>query len=194
MGDGLKVVVNSGDGGVVGPQALPTVPQVPRLGSVVARLGRELRAKAPGPIDASKVGLELQDIRFGLRCMMGNREAGYRARKNIPLADSAIDPKADATLTLIMNVFMYVRAAEDVIVRHGLKDEYVAQTAHLQNAIAAGVPQPTQVELEALQEMLGKMGKGADDGGGVQLSDAGGEGDGPVGPEGLRDHRTEAAG
>ena len=54
----------------------------------------------------------------------------------------------------------------------------------MQNAVASGVPQPTDVELKALQEMLGKMGKGADDGGGVQLSDAGGEGDGPVGPEG----------
>jgi hypothetical protein len=180
---------------MVGPQALPTVPQVPRLGGLLGRLAREIGAKAPGQIDAAKVQQELNGIRFGLRCMMGNREAGYRARKNIPIPDSEIDPRADSTLTLIMNVFQFVRAAEDVIVRHGLDGEYKAQVAHLQAAVAAGLPQPTTVELEALQKMLGRMGKGADDGeGGVQLSDAGGEGERAVGAEGVPDHRGETAG
>jgi hypothetical protein len=176
----------------VGPQALPTVPKVPGLGSLVSRIVREIRAKPPAVIDAAKVQQELAGIRFGLRCMMGNREAGYRARKMIPLEEKEIDARADATLTLIMNVFQFVRAAEDVIVRHGLSAEYTAQVAHLQTAVATGMPQPTHVELEALQEMLGKM-KGADDGG-VQLSDAGGEGERAVGEEGIQDHRGEAAG
>ena len=181
------------ENGKVGPELLPTVPQVPRLGSLVGRLAREVRTKAPGPIDAARVQQELAGIRFGLRCMMGNREAGFRARNKIPLGDSEIDARADATLTLIMNVFQFVRAAEDVIVRHGLTDEYKAQVAHLQAAVASGMPQPTQVELEALQKMLGQMG-GQDGEGGVQLSDAGAEGDRPVGSEGVRTDRGASAG
>ena len=179
------------------PQELPTTPVVPVLGPLWKRILRERAAKAPKPIDAAKVNTELQGIKFGMRCMM--IIGGYRFRKGLKETDEEIQKRADATVTLIMNVFMMVRAAEDVIVRHGLTEEYKAQLAHLQAALAAGIPQPTGEELARLQEMLGKMAKGGgqpagiatfgdakgDGNGGNGLSDSGGEGVDPVGEESV---------
>jgi hypothetical protein len=180
------------------PQELPTVPVVPELGPLWKRFLRERKAKAPRAIDAAKVNTELQGVKFGMRCMM--ILGGYRFKKGLKETDEEIQKRADATVTLIMNVFMMVRAAEDVIVRHGLTEEYKAQLAHLQSAIAAGVPQPTGEELLKLQEMLGKMAKGGgapagiatfgdaakgDGNGGNGLSEAGERSDDPVGEAGV---------
>lgn len=188
-----------GDGMAIEPQALPAVPKVPKLRPLAARLWAAVRARRPTQIDAEKVEAELAGVRFGLRCMMGNREAGFRARsailKQVPgMGDAEVDKRADATLTLIMNVFQFVRAAEDVIVRHGLADEYKAQVAHLQDAIGRRVTLPSMEQLEALKKTLGQMGKGDGNGeGGIQLSDAGGEGNGAVGQGGVQDHLVPGA-
>lgn len=181
------------------PQALPAVPKVPKMRPLVARLVSELKARPPVEISGERVKQELDGVRFGLRCMMANSGAGFRARKAIleqvhGMADAAVDQRADATLTLIMNVFQFVRAAEDVIVRHGLLDEYKAQVAHLQDAVGRLVSMPSSAQLEALKATLEQMGKGGADGeGGVKLSDAGAEGDGAVGPEGVSDHQQPPA-
>jgi len=149
----------------------------------------------PKDIDADKVDMELSGVRFGLRCLMV--QGGFKVRKGIKdLDNEQILARADATVTLIMNVFMFVRAAEDVIVRHGLVDEYKAQCAKLQNAIEKMMPQPNEAELVKLREALGMMAKGAADGqgesAGVRLSEAGGDGDGTVDQVGVRGDQPES--
>lgn len=167
-----------------GPIPLPSKPKVPKLAPLLKRVIAEMKTKAPEEIDAKKVDAELQGVRFGMRCMM--ILGGYKARQGLDasLTDAEIQTRADATLTLIMNIMMMLRAAEDVLYRHGIIDEYMKQTEHLQQALQdlRQFPQPSGEELARLQSMLGTMAKGADDvkgsdgaapTGGVGLSDAG---------------------
>jgi len=177
----------------VTPQELPTVPVVPNLGPLWKRVLREWKAKAPRAIDAAKVNTEIRGVKFGMRCMM--IIGGYRFKKGMRETDEEIQKRADATVTLIINVFMMVRAAEDVIVRHGLTDEYKAQLAHLQSAMAASVPQPTGEELAKLQEMLGKMAKGGGAPAGIAtFGDAKGDGNGGNGLSEAGEGRDDTVG
>lgn len=190
--------------------------RVPEIGPWWRRILTELRAKPASAIDASKVKKEIDSINFGLRCLiitgiLQEPGIGYKAkqpdllkiRKGLRETDEEIVSRSDWVVTMVMQIFMYIRAAEDVIVRHGLSAEYQGQIANLQDAVARLVPAPSREELSKLQAMLGKMmsgggvgaaglGDAKGGGDGVELSDAGAAGPDPVGEEGLRGDLPEA--
>ena len=182
-------------GGAIELPGNPPIPNSAKKDGILKRLWAELHTRDPQLIDVEKVNAELSGIRFGLRCMMV--QGVYRVRKGIDMTDDQILQRADATLTLISNVFMFVRAAEDVITRHGLETEYKAQLADLQKGIMNFVPQPSGVELEKLQAMLGTMAKGAGNGEGngegIHLSDSGDASVDGVGEESVLGDQPEDA-
>lgn len=213
MGDqqGPKVAVVGVRDGTAVPSSKPA-----KFDSWWRRVLRELRAAPPAALDAAHIKQELDSINFGLRCLvitgiLQEPGIGYKAkhqvddaeyllkiRKGLRETDEEIVSRSDWAVTMIMQVFMFIRAAEDVVVRHGLEEEYKAQIANLQEAIARLVPAPSREELSKLQAMLGKMMTGrveeavalgdakGDGDGGVKLSDAGSAGQDSVGEAGLR--------
>ena len=134
--------------GLVPPEKKPVV-NTARKANIFKRVWAEIRTRPPALLDAGGMEARLSGMRFGLRCLMV--QGGYKMRKGIDLRDDEIRTRSDATVTLIHNVFIMLQAAEDVIVRHSLTDEYQSVCSDLQKAVGQFVPQPTGVELEKLE-------------------------------------------
>jgi hypothetical protein len=171
------------------PEQKPAVLTAKKDG-IFKRILAEIKTKPPVILNAEEIENSLGSLRFGLRCMMA--QGGYKSRQGIPLKDDEILKRSDVTVTLIHNVFIMLRAAEDVLKRHDLLIEYQAVVEDSQNAIKNHVPQPTGEQLQKLKETLGAMAKGKDDGK-ADVQGAGGNGSGAVVEESVRGDQQELA-
>lgn len=164
-------------------------PKRPKNVGFFHRLLTEARLPKPQFVDARKANSVIVGVRFGLRCLM--TQGGYKVRKGITdLTDEQIVKRADATVSMITSVMLSIQAAETVILRHGLKDEYDELVLKLQEDLGNMMPQPTEEELEKLKALLTTGG----DGDGIKLSDATEGSDGTVDTKGLQDHQLSDAG
>ena len=162
-------------------------PKRPKGRGLLRRMVTELRLPAAQYVDAVKANSVIIGIRFGLRCLM--TQGGYRVRKGITdLTDEQIVQRADKTVSMITGVLLSIQAAEAVILRHGLKDEYDDLVLKLQEDLGNVMQQPTEEDVNRLKVELA-----GGDGDGIKLSDAAETGIGAVDPEGVQDHQLADA-
>jgi hypothetical protein len=157
--------------------------------SWIKRAWRELVLPKPEGLEVGKVKLRQDALRRGMLCLMACRDSGFKARKGITdMTDIEIQARADMTVTEILSLQLYVLAAESVILRHGLKDEYTSITDKIQQELRPLYPMPTAEEMKRMQDLLA----GGKDGVGIAgFSDAGTESVGDVATEGVRDNQQE---
>jgi hypothetical protein len=142
------------------------------------------------PTSATRVRKDIQSMQFGLLCVMAL--GGHKVAPEM-LKDEEIKVQSDKTITLITNVLMMLRAAEDVITRHRLLEEYRNQTGVLQKDVEAAMKAEIEgvsaavkdvLAREAKKEMDAREGKnGSGNGEAVPASRGSGEG---LGQEDLR--------
>ena len=205
------MIEQTGDGGVVEMPKGVAAPE-PKLTrkNVFGRILSAIVAKKPGDLHQAKIERDIQQMQFNLRVMsyyvVTKLGGTYKAKQTLgPLTDDEIAQRSDASVTLMSTLMFTIQAAEEIIVRNGLLGEYQSQCQRLQARLQGGYPSPSEDELRKMRSMLESMmikgagnGKGladAEDGGlgGVQLSDAGAEGEHPVDQEGVRGDKPGTA-
>jgi hypothetical protein len=130
---------------------------------------------------------DVTQIQFGLRCMMSM--GGYKM-KPLTLTDLQIKQRSDVELTRVINTHLMLKAAEMIILRAGLREDYVAQVETLQKQMnEAAKPKPVEggpALSELAKTLAGEASKeGADHGRGKIIQGPGGASDGAVGEESL---------
>jgi hypothetical protein len=157
-----------------------------RLKAKWTRVKVELKAPDPKPLDNKKLRMELQGLQFGLRCMMAL--GGYRVKPK-DMSDDQVRERADATTTLCANLQLMIRCAEDVILRHGLRDEY----QHQLDLVGEGLNNLNKAETQLAEQVIAKYAKekAVSD---VNVQGIVGEGKRPVAETGLRIDRQAGAG
>jgi hypothetical protein len=132
---------------------------------------------------------EISMIQFGLRCMMSL--GGYKFKPLI-MSDVAIKQRSDQELTRVVNNHLMLKAAELVILRAGLRTEYIKQIETLQKQLQeAAKPNIVKEGGPAMAELMKTLsGQAAKDGGNhdgkrEDVPSPGGESDAGVGKAGL---------
>jgi hypothetical protein len=98
------------------------------------------------------------------------------------MTEIQIQARADLAVTKILNLEVFVLAAESVIVRHGLKEEYTSITDKILTELRPMYPMPTPEEVARMQALIA----GGEHGNIVGFSDAGTEGEGAVDSESVQ--------
>jgi predicted nucleic-acid-binding Zn-ribbon protein len=116
-----------------------------------------IRAKAwkfdgpPVPLKVGQVRAELTGLQFGLQCLMAL--GGYKV-KPLGLNDDELKQRGDSTGALCANLHIMVRCAEEVLLRHGLKEEYVQQIQQITTELNVLSTVPNQDQLAALRAVV----------------------------------------
>jgi len=147
------------------------------------RAWRELVLPKPEGLPLATVKNHQDALRRDMLCIMACPQSGYKARKGITdMTDIQIQARADLAVTKILNLEVFVLAAESVIVRHGLKEEYTSITDKILTELRPMYPMPTPEEVARMQALIA----GGEHGNIVGFSDAGTEGEGAVDSESVQ--------
>jgi len=149
----------------------------------IKRAWHELFLSKLEPLAAVKVKGMQDGLRFGMRCMMA--VGGHKYADGIKLTEVEMQTRADLAVTTILNLQVYVLAAEQVITRHGLKEEYTSIIDKVNDELRGMYPQPTEAEIAKLKALIST---GGEDG---KLSDTGKEGQREMDSASLPDHQRE---
>jgi hypothetical protein len=151
--------------------------------SWIKRAWRELVLPKPEGLPLATVKNRQDALRRDMLCIMACPQSGFKARKNITdMTEIQIQARADLAVTKILNLEVFVLAAESVIVRHGLKEEYTSITDKILTELRPMYPMPTPEEVARMQALIA----GGEDGNIVGFSDAGTEGEGAVDSESVQ--------
>lgn len=132
-------------------------------------LGRKEPEPIKSTIQPMQINKELQDIQFGIICIMG--VGGHKYAPPIP--EVQLKQRAEMEAGRVGQAHVQLRVAEDIILRHNLLEEY-------------------RVEVAALDAALTSLrGGGKKDG--IDVQGTGGEGDSAVGAGSVQDHQGERA-
>ena len=155
----------------------------------IKRAWRELVLPKLEPMPAVKVKNMQDGLRFGMRCMMA--VGGHKYAEGTKLTEVELQTRADLAVTTILNLQVYVLAAEQVITRHGLKEEYTSIIDKVNDELRGMYPQPTEQEIEKLRALIASGGENGQ--GNIELSDAGKGSERTLDSASLPDHQRETA-
>ncbi len=112
------------------------------------------------PTRSVMVKRDLDGTAFGMRCYLARGGNRYRP---IGLNDGEIEQRATEVCAQITDRAIWIRAAEDVIMRHGLVEEYQGQVKELTAALGPLVSPDREKEQSAvLRAMTDALKRGAD--------------------------------
>ena len=123
----------------------------------IKRAWRELFLPPSKSVDLLAIKGNHDILRFGMRCLMAIPEAGFKTRKTLKETDQDIQTRADVFVTSVLNRELLMAAAEYVIVRHGLTEEYNSLCEKTGAEYQGVLPMPNPEDLEKIKRMLAQQ-------------------------------------